>query len=390
MNKKRPSLRRWLFWLAVAGFVWFLASRLGDLRQLVAVLSTGRWPWIVLAAASQLGYFVLFAWMFQVAFSTVGVEARVRELVPVVLGAVFVNTLAPSGGTAGMALYTDNAIRHGQSGARAAAGALLATVIDFFAFAVVLLAGMAHLFSHSQLHTVEVVAAALLTLVSAVQVGALVLALGHPASLVRALRWTQRAIERLLRLLRRPTSLRADWADATAAQLADAARIFRTHPARIAKSFLIGVASNAISISTLYFLFAAFNQPISLGVLVSGYAMAILFLNVSPVPQGIGVVEGLMTLVLTSLGLSSASALAVTLAFRGMSLWVPIVLGFLLLRFVPLFSAAPPQELRAAGRAMRPASTSSACQADPLPGLSSPQDGTREPPAPPAPPSSPP
>ncbi len=104
VSKKRPFLRRWLFWLAAAGFVWFLASRLGDLRQLVAVPSTGRWPWIVLAAASQVGYFVLFAWMFQAAFSAVGVQTRVRELVPVALRAVFANTLAPSGGTAGMAL----------------------------------------------------------------------------------------------------------------------------------------------------------------------------------------------------------------------------------------------------------------------------------------------
>ncbi len=144
-------------------------------------------------------------------------------------------------------------------------------------------------------------------------------------------------------------SLRSDWAEATAAQLAGTARIFRTHPARIAKSVLIGVASNAISISTLYFLFVALNQPASLGILVSGYAMAILFLNVSPVPQGIGVVKGLMTLVLTSLGLSGASALAVMLAFRGMSLWMPIVLSFLLLRFLPLFSAASPHDPRAAG-----------------------------------------
>ena len=381
-NKKRPSFRRWLFWLAVVGFVWFLASRLGDLKQLAAVLAAGRWQWVILAAVSQVGYFVLFAWMYQVAFSVVGVQTRVRELVPVVLGAVFVNTLAPSGGTAGMALYTDNAVRRGQSGAQAAAGALLATVIDFFAFAAVLLAGMIHLFVHSQLHTAEVAAAALLTLVAAVQVGALILALGHPKSLVRVLRIAQRVLDRLLRTLRRPALLRPDWAEATTTQLADAARIFRTHPMRIGKSFLIGIASNAISISTLYFLFLAFRLPPSIGVLVSGYAMAILFLNVSPVPQGIGIVEGFMTLVFTSLGLPAAAALAVTLAFRGMSLWLPIVLGFLLLRSVPLFSADP-------AVADASPSTSSACRADPLPGPASQQDGTQESPEPPEPPSNP-
>jgi uncharacterized protein (TIRG00374 family) len=381
-KRRRFSLRRWLFWLAVIGFIWFLASRLGDLKQLAGVLAAGHWLWILAAAASQIGYFVLFAWMFQAAFSAVGVQTRVHELVPVVLGAVFVNTLAPSGGTAGMALYADNAVRRGQSGTRATAGALLATVVDFFAFAAVLLAGMAHLFAHNQLNTAELAAAALLTLVSAVQVAVLILALGHPKSLLRALRWVQRAAERLFRAFHHVSPLHVDWAEATTDQLADAARIFRTHPLRIAKSFTIGIASNAISISTLYFLFLAFGQPPSMGVLVSGYAMAILFLNVSPVPQGIGVVEGFMTLVFTSLGVPAASALAVTLAFRGMSLWVPIVLGFLLLRSIPLFSSASPQ-------AREMTSTSSACREGPSPEPAAPQGERPEPQRPQAPPSSP-
>ncbi|MEN6369622.1 MAG: lysylphosphatidylglycerol synthase transmembrane domain-containing protein [Thermotogota bacterium] len=338
MNTTRTSIRRWLFWLAVVGFAWFLLSRLGDLRHLAATLAGGHWPWLLLAAASQVGYFVFFAWMFQVAFSTVGVKGRVVQLVPVVLAAVFANTLAPSGGTAGLALYADDAVRRGQSGAQATAGALLATVIDFFAFAVVLLAGMGHLLAHNALHAYEVAAAALMTLVSAAQVGALVLALGHPTSLRRGLAFLQRTITTICRRLRRPSPVHANWADVVTAQLANAAGMFKNHPGRIAYAFFIGVASNAVSLGTLYFLFRAFDQPPTLGVLVSGYAMAILFLNVSPVPQGLGVVEGLMTLVLATLGIPNSPALAITLAFRGISLWIPILLGFLLLRFVPSFS----------------------------------------------------
>ncbi len=334
------NLRRWLFWLAVVGFVWFLVSRFGDLRQLTATLGNGRWPWLLAGAAAQAAYFVFFAWMFQVAFSTVGVESRVRDLAPVVLGALFVNTLAPTGGTAGLALYADSAVRRGQSGVQAAAGALLATVIDFFAFAVVLLAGMAYLFSHNALHAYMIAAAALMTLVSAVQVAGLFLALGHPASLRRALGFLQRVVAAFGRVVRRPSLFRTDWAETWTLQLATAAQWFRTHPTRIVGALGIGLLSNVVSIGALYCLFGAFGQPPALGVLVAGYAMAILFLNVSPVPQGIGVVEGLMTLVFTSLGVPNAPALAITLAFRGMSLWVPLLLGFVLLRFVPTFAAA--------------------------------------------------
>jgi len=39
---------------------------------------------------------------------------------------------------------------------------------------------------------------------------------------------------------------------------------------------------------------------------------------------GIGVVEGIMTLVFTSLGIPAAVAATVTLAFRGLTFWLPM------------------------------------------------------------------
>ena len=69
-------------------------------------------------------------------------------------------------------------------------------------------------------------------------------------------------------------------------------------------------------------------------ILVSGFAMGFLFLNVSPIPQGIGLVEGVMTLAFTSLGVAAEKALSVTLAYRGMTLWLPMIVGFFLLKRV--------------------------------------------------------
>jgi len=70
---------------------------------------------------------------------------------------------------------------------------------------------------------------------------------------------------------------------------------------------------------------------------VAGYAMGILFWNVSPVPQGIGVVEGVMVLVYTSLGINGFVAASIVLAFRGLNFWLPMLLGFILLRQVKIF-----------------------------------------------------
>ena len=60
--------------------------------------------------------------------------------------------------------------------------------------------------------------------------------------------------------------------------------------------------------------------------------MAAVGLILSPVPQGIGVVEGVMALVFASLGVPAGSATVIALAFRGLTFWLPMAAGFLLLR----------------------------------------------------------
>jgi uncharacterized membrane protein YbhN (UPF0104 family) len=67
-----------------------------------------------------------------------------------------------------------------------------------------------------------------------------------------------------------------------------------------------------------------------------------LFWMVSITPQGIGMVEGAMVLVCTSLGVPAAEATAITLAFRGLSLWLPLLVGFFLLRRLRTFRSDVP------------------------------------------------
>lgn len=76
----------------------------------------------------------------------------------------------------------------------------------------------------------------------------------------------------------------------------------------------------------------AYHGPVSLGVVLAVYGIAVLFWIVAITPQGIGVVEGAVTVTLASLGIPAVRAAAIALAFRGLSFWLPMGLGFLLLR----------------------------------------------------------
>jgi phosphatidylglycerol lysyltransferase len=64
-----------------------------------------------------------------------------------------------------------------------------------------------------------------------------------------------------------------------------------------------------------------------------------LFWIVSITPQGIGVLEGVMALVYTSLDVPVAKVTVISLAFRGLTFWLPLAIGFFLLRRVKSFGA---------------------------------------------------
>ena len=73
--------------------------------------------------------------------------------------------------------------------------------------------------------------------------------------------------------------------------------------------------------------FLSFEVPFSAGTIIAGFSIAYLFLIVSPTPSGIGIVEGLMPVALSSLNVNWSQAVVITIAYRTVTFWVPFGLG---------------------------------------------------------------
>jgi uncharacterized protein (TIRG00374 family) len=81
-------------------------------------------------------------------------------------------------------------------------------------------------------------------------------------------------------------------------------------------------------------MFFAFDVSFSVGTIIAGFSIGYLFFVVSPTPAGLGIVEGALTLGLVSLNVPLNQAAAVTLAYRGVTFWVPLLIGVLSFRMV--------------------------------------------------------
>ncbi len=302
-------------------------------------MQQGRWQWLALAAGLQLSYFVMLTLVYQVAFTAVGVSSQFKNLLPLTFAAIFINSTAPSGGAAGVAVYVDDARQHGQSTTRTAVGTLLVLIADFGSFLMILAAGLIILFSRHNLQSYEFGAGIIMFLYVGGMALLLALGLWRPVALRRLLVKVQHGVNRVGQVIRRPMLLSEDWSAYQADEFEESAQLMAARPLLLGVTVGLALTGHAIELAALTAVFHAFSVPASLAVVVVGYAITMLFWIVSPTPNGIGVVEGLVPLVYVSLGVPAAEAALITLSFRGLAFWIPFLVGFVLLRRLPMFTS---------------------------------------------------
>jgi uncharacterized protein (TIRG00374 family) len=108
----------------------------------------------------------------------------------------------------------------------------------------------------------------------------------------------------------------------------------RQKPNGVIIPFALALSSKALLVVILLLMFLAFNIPPTPGTIIAAFSLGYLFLIVSPTPAGIGFVEGGMTLALSSLGLTLGASAVVALAYRGVTFWIPLVIGMLSFRYL--------------------------------------------------------
>jgi uncharacterized protein (TIRG00374 family) len=338
--RSRPAIRPWGQWLVTAlflGFLLYIATRFAGGSGARLDVAHAQWGWLPVAVGLHAICFALYGALYQRGFRVVGVQASARRLVAVLFASIFVKTVVPLTGATAMAVFIDDAVAHGQSGARAAAGTIVVTAIDLLAALPFVLAGVLALELRGQLAPYDVLGVAFFVAFIGVLVAALALAGLRPGLLAIGLRGVRAAVNRLAAVLGRPAPVPAGWVERSAGQFGEAAIAAPRHPRDVLIALAYSGTLHLANVLGLYALFLAFGVRPDPGVVMAGFGASIVFFVVAVVPDGIGAVEGAMTLVFVSLGIDPATAILVTLAYRVLNVWVPVALGYLSARQLRLF-----------------------------------------------------
>jgi glycosyltransferase 2 family protein len=312
----------------------YIILRIAEVQQIADTFQKGDLRFIGLAILVAFIWMVGTAFQYWVVFRELGVTERLEHLIPVTSAAFFVNVIAPSVGMSGLAVFAGEARKRGYSPARATTASILVLLFDYLAFFCFLVLGLLVLFRHNNLTTLDIGASIFLLFSTSVLGYLLAVGMRSAESLGNALAWMTRKVNRILRPFIHREYLSEQRAYHFAQDTSDALNELRRKPKNLILPVLLAITNKAFLVVILFLMFLAFNIPTSVEVLIGGFSIGYLFLIVSPTPAGLGFVEGGLTLALTTLNVPIGAAAVITLAYRGVTFWLPLLVGLISFRYI--------------------------------------------------------
>ncbi|NJC98663.1 MAG: hypothetical protein C3F07_19695 [Anaerolineales bacterium] len=327
-------MRKFLFIFVLFLGAAFVYLSFGEIEIILATLQKGNFWFVVLAILIQCGWFLVAGLTYLSLYRLLGLDGTAYKMSLMAIAANFINTVAPSAGMGGMAVFISNANRAGHSPGKATIAGMLYIFLDYIAFLVVLTLGLIVLIRRNDLDPTEIAASVVMFAIAAALGFLLYLGSKSADALGNALARMARLINRIAKPFIHRDYLSEHRAHKFAHEMAADLKSLPERPYSLVKPLLYAFANKALMIGVLMACFLSFQVPFSAGTIIGGFAISYLFLIVSPTPSGIGIVEGIMPLALSSLRIPWSEAVIITLAYRGITFWFPLGVGALALRML--------------------------------------------------------
>jgi len=299
----------------------------GELETILKTLRHAHLEFFFLAIILQFVWFLTSGRMYQSVFYLLGVQESVLTLGFIATAANFLNVVAPSAGVGGVALFTTEARRRGHAAGKVTVAAALFLLLDQISFAVILSLGLIILVRQNNLSTGEISATFILFVITVSYAFVLYLGYRSEEKLNNLLVNAARRINRIVKIFIRKELFSEVHAHEFAHEVADGFSGLTESPSSLIRPVLWGIVDKTLLMLILTCAFLSFEVPFSLETIVAGFSITYLFLIVSPTPSGIGIVEGIMPIALSSLNVNWSQAVVITLTYRAVTFWLPLAVG---------------------------------------------------------------
>lgn len=334
MSKKNLKIYNKLFFFAVSVvFIIVFVRQFGSISEAIETLSRGSWLFLAAIIVIQFVGIVNRGAFYHSLYEFFSVKDSLKKLTYLSVASNFLNLAAPAGGLSGMAVFVSEAQKQGMSKTRSIFVNLFAYFLIYLVFILVLLMGLFYLFFNEQLYTYQLVTAGILFGAIIILIIIALVALKGAARVKKLMTFAASALNYIARFLQSKKVLISDGQiHLISTEISECLKTIQTRFFQLRMPVLHVLLIETIDILTLFYIFLAFRFSINIGVLISVYAISVLFSLVSITPGGIGVVEATMIVVLTNLQVPVELATISVMAYRFFTFWTPFVLGYFAFR----------------------------------------------------------
>ncbi|MCA9331123.1 flippase-like domain-containing protein [Candidatus Saccharibacteria bacterium] len=268
--------------------------------------------------------------MYQTTFWLLGDRLRYRSMYRLSLEMNFVNNIFPSASVSGFS-YFGYRLKSGAgiSGTKSTLVQLMKFILMFVSFQIFLVFGVMLLALDGQANGfIILTASSLMTLLVVTTVG-LAFVIGSKRRINGFFTTISRWLNKIIHKIRRnnPETIKIDRVKEIFTDLHDNYMQLRSKPRSMLKPLWYSLIANGTEIATVYVVYIAFGAWVNPGAIILAYAIANFAGFVSVLPGGVGIYEGLMTIVLAAAGVPPAISLPVTVMYRVINMLIQLPPG---------------------------------------------------------------
>ena len=326
---------------AIIALAW-AAMHFGDLKTFALTLRNANPLWLIVALALQATTYASVARGWRFVLAKAGSPQSIAHLLPIALSKLFADQALPTAGMGGNMLLVNRLRAIGVPRSTAVATLLVSMIGYYTVYAVLALAMLLMLWFHG--HATPLLAGMVTTF--------LLVALAIPSLALWLRNRGSKPLSPFLEKIPVVRSLLHVVGEAPRSLVNDRLLLLKVSCFN-GFVFLADAATLAVCLRAL-------GQPVSFETSYIAIMTASIIVTLGPIPLGIGVYEAGSTAMLTMLGVPLPTALAGTLLLRGLTLWLPLIPGFLLIHRSLRRPRAPQSHAHA-----NPANTLSSCSPAP-------------------------
>lgn len=312
--------------------IWFVGKHKTELTQTLEAVRSGNWFWLIVAGLTMVLFFMVAAQYYSRGLRIVGIPITPRATLPILIGAQTVGIVTPSEFLACQTLFAYWAKRQGQSLTQTVIGVFIAQIAELFSFLVILALGLSFLIANHTIEHFEIIAAYILFVVSLAIIGLMMTVVLYPHLVTGIITRWQKLWNRFNRWLTLPLRIRKSWITNLSEEIHEASAAVRANPHQFWSVLGLALLGHILRIICLLCIFAAFGVPTVVWHSVTSYMVGTVVWMLSPLPQGIGLVEGAYGLAFVSLGIAASTATTLALTYRAFVFWLPFIAGIFTLR----------------------------------------------------------